>query len=541
MESGGSRAPFHVVVIGGGVAGTTCAAELVALTREENFKVTLIDPQPVIKACAIVAKITRAAFDVSISENDANRWCQKHGITFVQDRAVRVQNQEVHCETGAKFPFSACCIATGARPYVPPVLRVAEFSDNVATLRDTDSVESLKTKLARAKRAVIVGGGGIAMEAVHEITGCELVWLMKGTHIGSAFFDQRGGECLSQLFGLDMYLRNQSDRDSTSLSVFLDEDNQPSVFQPHLPTEATEARVRSRQPTPVVSYGSGVGPEWISRRFEPMLLDEKGNIERRPPDMYTELKGSNDPVGNRVQIVLRSEVNQLVKDRTRKWPVVATLSDGSEIGCDIILAGTGVVPNVEWLHGSGIDVDWDRPSDSRSIMDNEAPGGILVSAEDLSTNVCGVFAAGDCTTVKPGTGGSDWRQMRLWTQARTAGRACAQSMAAFLRGEEPACAGLDFEVFAHATQFFDKKVVLLGRYNAQGLERGYEILESGGEKEDGYYVRAVVHDGRVRGALLVGEVDKAETFENLILDGLDVSRFGAELVDPNFEIEDYFD
>lgn len=537
MERGDSRAPFHVVVIGGGVAGTTCASELSALTREENGKVTLIDPQPVIKACAIVAKITRSAFDVNISENDASRWCQKHGITFVQDRAVRIQKQEVHCESGSKFSFSACCIATGARPYVPLVLRVAEFSDKVVTLRDTDSVESLKTKLAVARRAIIVGGGGIAMEAVHEISGCELVWLMKGTHIGSAFFDQRGGECLSKLFGLDTYLTHQHGQDSASTAGLLDSS---SVIKPHLRSESTEGHVRSCQPT-AASFGSAVGPEWIARRFEPILLDDKGNVERRARDMFTELKGNRGIVENRVQIVLKSEVIQLAKDKTEQWPVMASLSDGREIGCDIILTGTGVVPNVEWLYGSQIAGDWDRPPNSSLILDNEAPGGILVSAEDLSTNVRGVFAAGDCTTVKPGTGGSDWRQMRLWTQARTAGRACAQSMAAFLRGEEPVCAGLDFEVFAHATQFFDKKVVLLGRYNAQGLGRGYEILESGGEKEDGYYVRAVVQDGRVRGALLVGEVDKAETFENLILDGLDVSRFGAELVDPNFDIEDYFD
>ena len=33
-----------------------------------------------------------------------------------------------------------------------------------------------------------------------------------------------------------------------------------------------------------------------------------------------------------------------------------------------------------------------------------------------------------------------------------------------------------FELFAHVTQFFGFKVVLLGRYNAQGLGNDYEIL-----------------------------------------------------------------
>jgi hypothetical protein len=32
-----------------------------------------------------------------------------------------------------------------------------------------------------------------------------------------------------------------------------------------------------------------------------------------------------------------------------------------------------------------------------------------------------------------------------------------------------------------------------------------------------------------------------ETFENLILDGIDLSRYGVELLDPDVDIEDFFD
>ena len=40
----------------------------------------------------------------------------------------------------------------------------------------------------------------------------------------------------------------------------------------------------------------------------------------------------------------------------------------------------------------------------------------------------------------------------------------------------------------------------------------------------------------------VGEaVQLAETFENLILNRTDVSAFGAELLRPDLDLEDYFD
>ena len=43
------------------------------------------------------------------------------------------------------------------------------------------------------------------------------------------------------------------------------------------------------------------------------------------------------------------------------------------------------------------------------------------------------------------------------------------------------------------------------------------------------------------GALLIGETDLEETFENLILNQIDVSSLGENLINPDIDIEDYFD
>lgn len=48
-------------------------------------------------------------------------------------------------------------------------------------------------------------------------------------------------------------------------------------------------------------------------------------------------------------------------------------------------------------------------------------------------------------------------------------------------------------------------------------------------------------DGRMYGAILIGETDLEETFENLILNQMDLTQFGEDLLDPNIDIEDYFD
>ena len=55
------------------------------------------------------------------------------------------------------------------------------------------------------------------------------------------------------------------------------------------------------------------------------------------------------------------------------------------------------------------------------------------------------------------------------------------------------------------------------------------------------FVRVVLLRGRLQGAVLIGPTDLEETFENLILDGLDLSRYGPALLDPEAELDHMFD
>lgn len=55
------------------------------------------------------------------------------------------------------------------------------------------------------------------------------------------------------------------------------------------------------------------------------------------------------------------------------------------------------------------------------------------------------------------------------------------------------------------------------------------------------YVKAIIHNSRLVGAVLIGDTDLEETFENLILNRLDISHIEEQLLDPDIDIEDYFD
>jgi len=171
-------------------------------------------------------------------------------------------------------------------------------------------------------------------------------------------------------------------------------------------------------------------------------------------------------------------------------------------------------------------------------------GGLCV---DRSMHVLGasadVFAAGDvCST--SGWKQPHWHQMRLWSQARLTGAYAAECMAATTERE---LESPSFELFTHTTTFFGQRVILLGRYNGQGLELDAAACVSycrstppGDDGVGGSFLRLYLTHGRLRGAVLIGEdaCDMCETYEHLILDELDLSSYGAELLDID---EDYFD
>ena len=55
------------------------------------------------------------------------------------------------------------------------------------------------------------------------------------------------------------------------------------------------------------------------------------------------------------------------------------------------------------------------------------------------------------------------------------------------------------------------------------------------------YVKVVLKEGRMYGAILIGDTDLEETFENLILNRMDLTPFKDDLLNPDIDIEDFFD
>ncbi|XP_006866991.1 PREDICTED: pyridine nucleotide-disulfide oxidoreductase domain-containing protein 1 [Chrysochloris asiatica] len=494
--------PGKLVVVGGGIAGVTCAEQLAIHFPSED--ILLITASPVIKAITNFKQVSKILEEFDVEEQPSamleNRF---PNIKVIQSAVKRLKSEE-HCiltEDGSQHIYKQLCLCAGAIPKL-----ICEGNPFVLGIRDTDSAQEFQKQLTNAKRIMIVGNGGIALELVYEVEGCEVIWAIKDKAIGNTFFDAGAAEFLTSKLTTE----------------------KPEVKIAHKRTRYTTEKRKNEARTKVKAsnVGSALGPDWheglhlkgTKEFFHKIHIETMCEVKQvYLQEEFTILKKES-------LTLPRDHHEKLVKSTDKeRWPVYVELTNGKIYGCDFIVSATGVTPNVEpFVHGNNFNLGQD--------------GGLKVD-DHMHTSLPDIYAAGDICTAswKPSP---VWQQMRLWTQARQMGWYAAKCMAADCLGDSIDM-DFSFELFAHVTKFFNYKVVILGKYNAQGLGSDHELMLRCTKGQE--YVKVVMQNGRMMGAVLIGETDLEETFENLILNQMDLSSYGEDLLDPNIDIEDYFD
>ena len=313
----------------------------------------------------------------------------------------------------------------------------------------------------------------------------ELVFAMNNCHVSWVIKDKT----ISSVFVNSVASKFLLDTLGHTSSEVSNIDSSSNISKRHLYSTTVGSSINSDL------QGSALGPDWYSGR----LFD--GACQNKLLEIEYDSEISN--------------VENLVESDHK---IQITLSNGKVIKSDILVSATGVIPNSDIFQGS--------------LKVCEADGGILVNRR-MQTSNPHVFAAGDVCTI-PWRESENWKQMRLWTQALQQGFYTARCMATSVDDIiEPDIA---FEIFTHSTKLFGFKIILLGRFQEwEGCQCYFRITP---QTE---YIKLVVFDSRIQGALLIGETDLEEVMENLILNQLDISQLGEDILDPNIDIEDYFD
>jgi NAD(P)H-nitrite reductase large subunit len=74
---------------------------------------------------------------------------------------IFISDHYVTTSDGHLFHYEKLCICTGGIPKL-----IDHKNQHVIGIRDTNSVQDLKKRLANARRVAIIGNGGIALELV---------------------------------------------------------------------------------------------------------------------------------------------------------------------------------------------------------------------------------------------------------------------------------------------------------------------------------------------------------------------------------------
>jgi NAD(P)H-nitrite reductase large subunit len=184
------------VIIGNGIAGTTCAQML--RKNDVSCEIWLLtnEPYPLYNRVSLPRFLQGVLAEQKVMIRD-RAWHEQQNITLMTETIVtRVDTAErvVYLDRGGPLRYDALLVATGgwANPLRVPGVAGLKYVFNFVTLDDT------KEMIARAlesRSAVTSGGSFIAYELSEgfNVRGVHVTWLMRGPYWLRNILDPEGG------------------------------------------------------------------------------------------------------------------------------------------------------------------------------------------------------------------------------------------------------------------------------------------------------------------------------------------------------------
>lgn len=209
----------RVVVVGAGVAGVTAAEVLRRALADAEVTLIGDEPYAFYNRMAITRLVSES---VSIESLYLNRrdWAESRRIDYrrgVPVAAIDRASREVRLADGQRLPYDRMVIATGARPFVPPIEGLeAEGCFVLRTIDDAVQIQQY-IRRCRCRTAVVVGGGLLGLEAAYYLAQLEVrVFVLdRGRWPLSRQLDEQAGALLWEMLqdlGIELLARTEARR-----------------------------------------------------------------------------------------------------------------------------------------------------------------------------------------------------------------------------------------------------------------------------------------------------------------------------------------
>lgn len=111
-------------------------------------------------------------------------------ILGVRAETIDLNNKEVILQNGSKVPYGKLLIATGGKPFIPPMQGLGK--ENIFNFIKLDDVKSIKKAAVRGSRAIVVGASFSGLKAVEALVhrGVEVTVIDIMSRIMPRVFDE---------------------------------------------------------------------------------------------------------------------------------------------------------------------------------------------------------------------------------------------------------------------------------------------------------------------------------------------------------------
>ncbi len=190
----------RVVVVGNGMAGARVVDELCRRDPHADVTVFGAEDRPAYNRILLsdVLAGRRRTGEIALA------LAPDHVVHHLGTAVVGVDRtaRRVHAADGTTTPYDALVLATGSTAFVPPVQGVAgadgRLLAGVHVFRTLDDCDAITDGAGRARRAVVVGGGLLGLEAARGLLrhGLQVELVHGADHLMDAQLDAAGGAVL---------------------------------------------------------------------------------------------------------------------------------------------------------------------------------------------------------------------------------------------------------------------------------------------------------------------------------------------------------
>jgi len=198
----------RLVAIGNGMAGARTVEEILERGGPDRYAITMFGEEPYgnYNRILLSSVLSGGEEEAGIFLNSLS-WYADNGIELrASIRVDRIDRfaKVVHADDGSVTPFDKLVIATGSRPFVPPIDGMYNpgrgFHQGVFTFRTIDDTRRLIRYARDHERAVVIGGGLLGLEAARGLQGhgVRVTLVHAAGHLMNAQLDAQGGAVLKR-------------------------------------------------------------------------------------------------------------------------------------------------------------------------------------------------------------------------------------------------------------------------------------------------------------------------------------------------------